>query len=216
MSFELRSGAEARWTNEPGRLAVVCVNGGRERELPGTWSASVEWLVRRLAPVFPSLGFLEVRYRLKTWLRLELCIEDADAAIDAAREAGAENVALLGYSMGGAVAVHVAGSPLVRSVIGLAPWLYPQLDLSPLDGRRLAIVHGSLDRSLPGMPGVKPALSLRGFERAQELGVDAVRTVIPLAPHAIALRRRSGGLFAMPRAERWAEVVGQELERFCA
>jgi hypothetical protein len=101
-------------------------------------------------------------------------------------------------------------------VIGLAPWLYPQLDLSPLDGRRLAIVHGSLDRSLPGMPGVKPALSLRGFERAQELGVDAVRTVIPLAPHAIALRRRSGGLFPMPRAERWAEVVRQELERFCA
>jgi hypothetical protein len=93
MSFELRSGAEARWTNGPGLLAVGCVNGGRKRELPGTWSASVEWLVRRLAPV---------------------------------------------------------------------------------------------------------------------------RSVIPLAPHATALRRRSGSLFAMPRAERWADLVGQELERFCA
>ena len=216
MSFELTSGAEARWTNDPGRFAVVCVNGGTAAEVPGTWSASVEWLVRRLALDFAGLGFLEVRYRTKSWRRLESCIEDARTAVDAARDAGAEEIALMGYSMGGAVAVHVAAHPAVKSVIGLAPWLHPQLDLAPLEGRRFAIVHGSLDGGLPGLPGVSPALSLQGFERARAQGVEVVRTVIPFAPHAIALRRRSGGLIPLPRASRWAELVAVELERFCA
>ncbi|MBA2461146.1 MAG: alpha/beta fold hydrolase [Actinobacteria bacterium] len=216
MSFELASGAEARWTNEPGRCAVVCVNGGTAAELPGTWSSSLEWLVLRLAARHPAFGFLEVRYRTKSWRRLELCIEDGHAAIGAARDAGAEEIALLGYSMGGAVAVHAAEDPAVRSVIALAPWLYPQLDLAPLAGRRLAIVHGSLDRGFPGIPGVRPALSLDGYTRARALGINAVRTVIPLASHAIALRGPAGRLVALPRARRWIELVTEELERFCA
>ena len=162
MSFELASGAEGRWTGAPAARAVVCVNGGTAAETAGTWSASVEWLVRRLAPRVPAARrFLEVRYRLKSWRRLELCVEDARAAIAAARERGAEEIALLGFSMGGAVAVQAAADPSVSTVIGLAPWLYPQLDVSPLDGRRFAIVHGALDRGLPGVPGVAPRLSLR-------------------------------------------------------
>ena len=216
MSFDLATGADARWTGIPGPHAVVCVNGGTAAEAPGTWSASVEWLVRRLAQQRPALPFLEVRYRVKSWRRLELCVEDASAAIDAARQAGAEEVALLGFSMGGAVSVHVAGDPVVSTVIALAPWLYPELDVSPLDGRRFAVLHGALDRSLPGVPGVAPALSCDGYERAKERGVDAHRTVIPGAIHPIALRTPWGGTVAMPRAGRWAELVGEELERFCA
>src|SRR5687767_10552666 len=113
MSFELRSGAEGRWTGPPTARAVVCVNGGTAAETPGTWSASVEWLVRRLAPRFPALSFLEVRYRVKSWRRLELCVEDTRAGIAAAGERGAEELALLGFSMGGAVAVQAAGDPSV-------------------------------------------------------------------------------------------------------
>jgi len=215
MSFQLESGAEARWTNSAGPRAVVCMNGGTAAESPGTWSASLEWLVCRLAQRRPALGFLEVRYRVKSWRRLELCIEDAGAAIAAAREAGAEEVALVGFSMGGAVAVHVASDPAVRTVIALAPWLYSELDLAPLEGRRFAVVHGSLDRGLPGVPGVRPELSLRGYERARALGVDAVRTVIPGALHPIALRAPWGELVRMPRAERWEQLVDAELEQFC-
>ena len=36
------------------------------------------------------------------------------------------------------------------------------------------------------------------------------------AIHPIALRAPWGGTVPMPRAGRWAELVGQELERFCA
>ena len=216
MSFALATGAEARWTGTPGPWAVVCVNGGTAAKVPGTWSASLEWLVDRLAGRFPGIGFLEVRYRVKSWRRLDLCVEDARAAISAAREAGAVEVALLGFSMGGAVSVHAAGDPTVSTVIALAPWLYSELDLSPLDGRRFAVLHGSFDGGLPGIPGVNPKLSLRGYERARARGVDAERTMIDGAIHPIALRAPWGGTVPMPRAGRWAELVGEELERFCA
>src|SRR5688500_20311060 len=104
MSFELASGAEGRWTGPAGARAVVCVDGGTAAETAGTWSASVEWLVRRLAPEFPALGFLEVRYRVKSWRHLELCVEDAHAGSAAAREPGAEEVARPGLSTAGAAA----------------------------------------------------------------------------------------------------------------
>jgi pimeloyl-ACP methyl ester carboxylesterase len=216
VTFSLESGAEGRWTNRGGNRAVVCMNGGTAAEHPGTWSASLEWLVGRLARRRPELGFLEVRYRIKSWRRLELCVEDAGAAIAAARAAGAGEVALIGFSMGGAVAVHVAADPAVSTVIALAPWLYPELDLAPLEGRRFAVVHGSLDRALPGVPGVRPELSLHGYDRARALGIDAVRTVIPGALHPIALRAPWGEPVRMPRAERWEELVDAELGRFCA
>ena len=73
---------------------------------------------------------------------------------------------LLGFSMGGAVSVRAAAHPSVVGVVGLAPWLPDQLDLTPLRGRRLDVIHGALDRWLPGIPGVSPTLSRRGFERA--------------------------------------------------
>ena len=79
--MRLSTGAELRVTGPVEECAVVCVNGGQSRELEGTWSASVEWLVRSLAPRLPELGFAEVRYRVKSWRKLESCVEDARAAV---------------------------------------------------------------------------------------------------------------------------------------
>ena len=154
----LATGAESRSTGN-GRQAVVCMNGGRAAAVPGTWSATIEWLVSRLAPRFPELRFLEVRYRVKSWRHLEDCIADARAAI---AEAGPRTL-LLGFSMGGAVSIACAGEPEVAGVLGLAPWIPDRLPVEPLRGKRLRVLHGSLDRALPGVPGVSPELAPAGL-----------------------------------------------------
>jgi len=210
--LNLRSGAELRITGpSKGQFAVVCVNGGQASPVEGTWSASLEWLVRRLAPRFPQLTFGEVKYRIKSWNRLEWCIEDARAAIEAL---GAPRTLLLGFSMGGAVAARAAGEASVETVVGLAPWFPERISLDQLGGRRLAVLHGSLDRGLPGIPGVSPASSRRGFERARALGAEGEYTTIPGALHGIALRAPWGPALPLPRAHRWAELVADELTRF--
>ena len=209
---QLSTGAELRVTGPTDHLAVVCVNGGQASEVEGTWSASLEWLVGRLAPQFPGLGFAEVRYRIKSWKRLDWCVADARAAVV---EVGAPRVLLLGFSMGGAVAVQAAVEPTVDTVVGLAPWLPDRLSLEPLRGHRFAVIHGRLDRWLPGIPGVSPASSRRGFERARSLGVEGDYTVIPGALHGIAFRAGARAL-PLPGATSWARHVAAELARFQA
>ena len=209
----LPSGAELRVTGPPVAVAavVVCVNGGQAGEVEGTWSASLEWLARALAPRFPSLAFGEVRYRIKSWKRLDWCVEDALEAIDAL---GAGRTLLLGFSMGGAVAVQAAEDRTVVTVLGLAPWLPDRLSLEPLRGRRLRVLHGSLDRWLPGIPGVSPASSRRGFERARALGVEGDYSLIPGGVHGVALRAHWGRAVRLPRAGTWARLVADELALF--
>jgi dienelactone hydrolase len=207
----LATGAEMRVTGSIGECAVVCVNGGQAREVEGTWSASIEWLVQTLAPRLPELGFAEVRYRVKSWRRIESCVEDARSAVETV---GAARVVLLGFSMGGAVSVAIANEPTVEEVVGLAPWIPDQLDVKTLRGKRLAVFHGALDRWLPGVPGVSASHSKQGYDRARERGADGRYVLIPGALHGIALRAPWGKLVPLPKADRWAELVEEELRRF--
>jgi pimeloyl-ACP methyl ester carboxylesterase len=191
--------------------AVVCVNGGQSREVEGTWSATLEWLVHRLAPAFPALTFGEVRYRVKSWRRLDLCVDDACAAVDAL---GAPRTLLLGFSMGGAVSARAAAEPSVETVVGLAPWLPDRLELDALRNRRLRVLHGTLDRALPGIPGVSARGSRRGFERALALGASGEYTLVRGGLHGVAVRAHRGRPLPLPRAGRWARLVADELGRF--
>ena len=190
--------------------AVVCVNGGQAAAVEGTWSASLEWLVGRLAPRFPQLRFGEVRYRIKSWNRFDLCVEDARAAIaqsstPSARSCSASRWAAPSRSRSPTTRASRAcsasrrGSPTGSRV-------------EPLRGRRLDVLHGSLDRPLPGIPGVSPANSRRGFERAQALGVPGTYTLLRGAVHAIAVR--AGRPVPLPRAGTWARHVAAHLDAF--
>jgi pimeloyl-ACP methyl ester carboxylesterase len=210
----LPSGAELRVTGSTAaHAAVVCVNGGQGTEVEGTWSATVEWLVRRLAPSFPGLVFAELRYRVKSWNRLEWCIDDAREAV---RTVGAQRTLLLGFSMGGIVASQIAAEPSVETVVGLAPWVPERLSLEQLRGRRLRVLHGSLDRALPGIPGVSPGSSRRGFDRAIALGAEGEYTIVRGGVHGVALRAHRGRPVPLPRARTWARLVADELRLFQA
>jgi dienelactone hydrolase len=212
--IRLPSGAELRRTGPAAALAaVVCLNGGRSGEVAGTWSASIEWLVGRLAPRFPQLAFGEVKYRIKSWNQLDWCVQDAREAVDAM---GAERILLVGFSMGGMVSIRVADDPRVETVLGLAPWLPDQLDVSPLRGRRFAVLHGTLDRALPGIPGVSPENSRRGFDRSLAAGAEGTYTLIGGGLHGLAVRTPWGRPVPLPRARTWLRLAAGELARYAA
>ena len=154
-----------------------------------------------------------MRYRIKSWRRLDDCVTDCRAAIALAKAEGARELALFGFSMGGAVAIASAGDPAVREVIGLSPWIPARLDLAPLDGKRLAVIHGSLDAPLPGIPGVTPRSSRRGYERARARGIEGTYAVVGGGLHGLAVRSRGGRLIRLPRAAAVARLVAAELER---
>jgi pimeloyl-ACP methyl ester carboxylesterase len=204
----LPTGGDVRISNEEGGVTAVLVNGGTAKPVPGTWSATSELLVRELAPRFPAIRFVEVRYRLKSWRALDSCVADGRAALTAA---GRARTLLIGFSLGGAVAVRLASTEGVTRVLGLAPWLPPELTLDGLRGKRLDIVHGSWDWNLPGIPGVSPAHSRAGWERARRLGVPGTYTVIPRGLHGCALRSRRGGLVRLPRWHAWVVATAARL-----
>ena len=206
----LPTGADVRIHNGDAPLAVVLVNGGSARAVPGTWSATSELLATELGPRFQGLAFAELRYRVKTWNALDSCIADARAALDLLHRPSL----LVGFSMGGAVSIGIADHPDVVGVLGLAPWIPERLSLEGLRGKRLDVLHGSWDRYLPGIPGVSAASSRRGFERAGALGIEGSYTLIARGLHGAAVRRRSGRVVRLPRAGAWVEGVAARLEAF--
>jgi acetyl esterase/lipase len=112
------------------------------------------------------------------------------------------------------VAISNAAHPAVTTVIGLAPWIPEQLDVGPLDGKRLAVVHGSLDGTIPGVPGVRPTHTLRGLDRVRARGVAVEHTLLRGALHGVAVRAPWGGLLPLPRARHWLELIAAEVARF--
>ncbi len=209
-TLTLPTGAEARVRNADGSTAAVLVNGGSAGRVPGTWSATSEWLAQRLAARLREIAFVEVRYRTKSWHEIPACIEDAEAAVEAADRP----TMLVGFSMGGAVAIGAARDDRVGPVLGLAPWIPPELDLAPLANRRFDVVQGAWDRWFPGIPGVSPDHSRQGFERALAAGATGTYTLIPRGLHGVAVRARRGGLVTLPGAGRWLDPVSRALERF--
>jgi pimeloyl-ACP methyl ester carboxylesterase len=74
-------------------------------------------------------------------------VPDARWALDRiADEHPTTPVVLLGHSMGGRTAVHVADHPSVVGVVALAPWLEGTDPVRRLAGRHLIAGHGSRDR----------------------------------------------------------------------
>jgi len=210
-TVHLATGADARLRNDGAPIAVVLLNGGSARAVPGTWSATSELLADALELRFPDILFAEVRYRIKSWAELDSCSADARTAL----ELVARPSLLVGFSMGGAVSIGVAGHPGVTGVLGLAPWIPDRLSLEGLQSKRLDVLHGSWDRYLPGVPGVSPASSRQGFERARALGVEGTYRLIPRGLHGAALRLGSGrAVIRLPRAQAWIDAVAERLKLF--
>jgi hypothetical protein len=203
-------------TGKPGPSRLVVMSQRRHRARgAGTWK-SVGRMARAAAVRRPPRNGLS-RWSatdVKSWRQLDSCIADARAAIGRTR-GGAAEVAMLGFSMGGAVSCSSPRSA-VSTVIALAHVALPP-SWTSLRSTAAASPSCTAPRPRPARCSRRRSRALAARLRARAgRGVDAERTVIDGAIHPIALRAPWGRTVPMPRAGRWAELVGRELERFCA
>jgi dienelactone hydrolase len=95
-----------------------------------------------------GLGVARLRYAVRGWNGAQQSpVADARAALDELRRRHpGVPLALVGHSMGGRTALHVAGEQDVRAVVGLAPWIEAGDPVATLRGLRVLILHGDADR----------------------------------------------------------------------
>jgi dienelactone hydrolase len=193
-----------------GEPFVLGLGGSVARPSEPRWSASITWLLRRLEREAPGVVAAELRYHNRNWRAIADCLRDAREAM-AVMPADSQ-VVPIGFSMGGGIAIAIADDPRVTGVIGLAPWVPEQIPLAQLRGKRLALIHGSRDRSLPFLPGVPPEHSRRLLGRASAAGALASLTVIQGALHGIAVGTPFG-LLPLPHARAWSAAAATQLTR---
>lgn len=134
---------------------VVLLHGGASRA--STMRVSPTQLsVLRMVPIARRVaragaGRLAV-FRLlnsrRGWDASHTPAQDAHWALDqlADRHGRRLPTCLVGHSLGGRAAILTAGRAEVRSVVALAPWVYPSDLPSGLSQKRILIIHGSRDR----------------------------------------------------------------------
>ncbi|NED93742.1 alpha/beta fold hydrolase [Phytoactinopolyspora alkaliphila] len=96
-----------------------------------------------------GLAVWRVRYRLRGWNGTEASpVRDVAEVLElAAHRHPGVPVALVGYSMGGRVALTLASRPGVRTVVALAPWVTESARPEELEGRHALFMHGARDRT---------------------------------------------------------------------
>ena len=120
-----------------------------------------------------------MQYRLRGWNpgRLDAVVDARVALDEMVERVGPGPVVLVGHSMGGRVAAHLAADGRVAGVAALAPW-WPENDgdLIPV-GCRLLTMHGTADTWTDFRASRVQTL------RAESRGVDARWVEFPGAGH---------------------------------
>jgi dienelactone hydrolase len=156
------------------RAVVLLLHGGKDRSSQPVDARSASWrrmaaVQRAVTPAAHEAGASTwlLRYRVRGW-NGGAPVADARWALDEVRrELGDVPVVLLGHSMGGRTAVHVADDPQVVGVVALAPWFPRDEPVAALAGKVLRAAHGSSDK-------ITSARMTRAYiERARAAGADA-------------------------------------------
>ncbi|MBF0662305.1 MULTISPECIES: alpha/beta hydrolase [unclassified Rhodococcus (in: high G+C Gram-positive bacteria)] len=169
------------------RAHVLVLPGGRPvgTEAPRPWHASelrmtafTHTLGSRLRPHHITVE--QVRYRYRGWNGTHMSpVRDALEALDRATRRGHTRIGLVGHSMGGRVAAHLASQGGVESVVALAPW-WPENDSEHIPiGRHLLVAHGTEDHE------TDPRATQSQTMAARDRGVNARWRPLPGAGHLL-------------------------------
>jgi thioesterase domain-containing protein len=184
---------------------VLVLHGGKARSRDPVTGRSLSYrralgLARALGRSLhdEGVGLWVLRYRTVGWNGGGADrIADARWALEQIRaEHGDLPVVLLGHSMGGRTACHVADDPHVRGVVALAPWLPPAEPVAALTGREMHAAHGRRDH-------VTRASDTRAYvERAREVASAASFTDMGDRGHYLLRGIRAWNAFALDRIRR--------------
>ena len=210
---QLSTGAELRLTGPADRLAVVCVNGGPEQRGRGNLER-----VARVARPPPRAAVSGARLRRgavpdQVVEAARLCVEDARAAVGRDRRAADAAARLLDGRRGRGQA---ADEPRSKPSSASRPGSPTACRSSRCAASGSHVLHGTLDRWLPGIPGVSPASSRRGFERARALGVEGELHADPAARCTASRSAPAAGPCRCPRAAHVGAARGRRAARFQA
>ncbi|WUL62683.1 alpha/beta fold hydrolase [Streptomyces sp. NBC_00344] len=175
------------------QAAVLILHGGRAEgpEPPPAWNlpgARMRPFAAGIACATAGHAVVgRVRYRYRGWNGARAdAAQDALRALDELAEAaGSLPVVLVGHSMGGRAALRAAEHPLVRAVVGLAPWCPAAEPVDQLAGRRIVLLHGDRDRT------TDPRDSAGYAGRARAAGAEACALTICGGDHAMIRRART-------------------------
>lgn len=180
----------------PVRAIAVILHGGRDHSTKPTarWQAAVirllpfDWALRR-AGRRRGLAVVRIRFRVRGWNAgaanvrgdaVPAPVADLLDALDSlAGQYPGVPIALVGHSMGGRAAMHGAGHPAVRAVVGLAPWITPGEPYSQLGDRDVLILHGTADR------WTDPGASARYGDAAAAIGARVSYIAVEGAKHGM-------------------------------
>ena len=182
------------------KAGVLVLPGGRPRsDAPSrAWQLAnlrIALLSRSLRRrLGPGVDVHRMQYRVRGWNpgRLDALV-DARTALEAMVErVGCGPIIVVGHSMGGRVAAHLAAEGRVAGVVALAPW-WPQNDgdLVPVDCRLLTM-HGTADT------WTDPRDARIQTLRAETRGVDARWVEFP-----------GGGHFLLRDYSRWHRLTAE-------
>jgi dienelactone hydrolase len=170
----------ATWLPRNPTGAVLVLHGGGGRAGAEKVSA-VQLSVLRMVPLAARIavagrGRLAV-FRLlnsqRGWANTRTPVDDARWALAQLRSrVGDAPIGLVGHSLGGRAAILAAPEEGVRSVVALAPWLYPTDGDVNASGRRILFVHGTADRI--ASPERSAAVA-RALARSANVGYISVR-----------------------------------------
>ena len=188
-----RHGARLSTTSCPAQptAAVLVFHGGAaDSTAPvSRFSPAVLRLIpvaRAIARAEPSVAVYRLRFGVRGWngLGTDVLADAHQALADIAGRQPGLPIVVVGHSLGGRVAMAVAGTQVtpdsrVVGAVGLAPWVEESDPVTFLDGIGLAIVQGTHDKVVP-----EPS-TRRWLAKARAAGAIVTSTIIEGGGHTM-------------------------------